>query len=823
MARVDLDAFTDDLDRPLFCVQSVTAVEPDATGLTLRCGTLRIRRRPWVRYGADVPVGVPAGPGPAATLRLDVIEPAVLRVRFGRGDQVPDNRPPFLAGGHPSGAEITVAETAAAVRLSTAALTVTVDRSPYRLRVTDAAGRTVLDSIGLGLPQPAPTGVPFPDLSEVERAPDGLAAGWPWFLRGLLPLGFAEDPRTGDVQVFDTYALRTDESLYGLGEHYGPLDRRGRAITLWHANALGTTWPEAYKNVPFLLSTAGFGHFLNTSHPVRYHLGDRSDVHFGVQVRAPLLDYFLVTGRDFGEILPRYTELVGRPELPPLWSFGLWMSKMSYRSAAEVEDVGRRLRAERIPCDVLHLDEQWTRTRHVNDLTFCPDRFADPERFLARLRRDGFRVSVWQIPYISTAGSAYEPGLAVGAFATRPDGEPYLISGAHGPTAVLDFSAPAAVEWYSGLLRALLELGVSAVKTDFGEGAPEDAVYFGLDGVEMHNLYPFLYNRVVHQATRQVTGESLVWARAAYAGSQRFGVHWGGDSVSRWPDLANGLSGGLSLSLCGFPFWSQDIGGFAGTPSPALYVRWAQAGLLMTHARAHGTTDREPWHFGPEATDLVRQAVELRYRLLPYLWSEAARCVRVGHPLLRPLVFDWLDDPSTHHIADQFLLGEHLLVAPVLTEEDRRRVYLPAGRWLDLRTGRVRRGPRWLEVSAPLDAIPLYLRADAVLPLAGPAQHTGELDWTRLRLEVFPVRSGRFVVDRSGAGLPPVTVIHDRDRDRIRVDVAGDGTHELALRGIARPARVTVDGAEAAWEWVDRAAVVALTGPARVEAILDRR
>ena len=797
-------------------MQAVTGVEADATGVTLRCATLRIQRRDWVRYGAEVPVGVPAGPGPVATLRLDVVEPAVLRVRFCRGEEVPDNRTPFLVGGRPRGADVAVTETGSTVRLATAALRVTVDREPYRMRVTDAAGRTLLDSVGLGMSQPAPTGVPFPDLSEADRAPESLAAGWPWFLRGLLPLGFVEDP-DGRVQVFDTYALRPDEHLYGLGEHYGALDRRGQAVTLWQANALGTTWPESYKNVPFLLSTAGHGHFLNTAHPVRYHLGDRSDVHFGVQVQAPLLDYFLVTGRDFGEILPRYTDLVGRPELPPLWSFGLWMSKMSYTSAAEVEEVGRRLRAERIPCDVLHLDEQWTRTRHVNDLAFCPDRFADPELFLARLRKDGFRVSVWQIPYISTAGSAYESGLAAGAFATRPDGEPYLISGAHGPTAVLDFSAPAAVEWYSRLLRSLLELGVSVVKTDFGEGAPDDAVYFGLDGVEMHNVYPFLYNRVVHETTRQVTGDSLVWARAAYAGSQRFGVHWGGDSVSRWADLANGLSGGLSLSLCGFPFWSQDIGGFAGTPSPRLYVRWAQVGLLMTHARAHGTTPREPWHFGAEALDLVRRAVQLRYRLLPYLWSESVRCIRLGHPVMRPMVFDWPDDPSTYGINDQYLLGEHLLVAPVLTEADRRRVYLPAGRWLDLATGRVRRGPRWIEVSAPLDTVPLFLRADAVLPLAGPAQHTEELDWTRLRLEVFPVRSGRFVVDRSGPGLPPVTVTHTRGRDRVRVDVDGDGTYELAVRGTGRPRQVTVDGREAPWQWVDRTVLVPLAGPGRVE------
>lgn len=817
MARVDLDGFADDLRRPLLCVQAVTGVEADRTGLTLRCATLRILRRNWARYGADVPVGVPTGPGPAATLRLDVIEPAVLRVRFCRGDRVPDNRTPFLVGGRPRGADLAVAETGSAVRLSTAALTVTVDRAPYRMRVAGAGGRILLDSVGLGMAQPAPTGVPFPDLSEVDRAPDGMAAGWPWFLRGLLPLGFAEDPDSGGVQVFDTYALRPDEHLYGLGEHYGPLDRRGRAVTLWHANALGTTWPEAYKNVPFLLSTAGCGHFLNTAHPVRYHLGDRSDVHFGVQVQAPLLDYFLVAGPGFAEILPRYTELVGRPELPPLWSFGLWMSRMSYQSAAEVEEIGRRLRAERIPCDVLHLDESWTRTRHVNDLVFCPERFADAELFLARLRKEGFRVSVWQIPYISTAGAAYESGLRAGAFATRTNGEPYLISGAHGPTAVIDFSAPAAVEWYSGLLRTLLELGVSAVKTDFGEGAPDDAVYSGLDGVEMHNLYPFLYNRVVHDTTRQVTGASLIWARAAYAGSQRFPVHWGGDSVSRWADLANGLSGGLSLSLCGFPFWSQDIGGFAGTPSPRLYVRWAQVGLLMTHARAHGTTAREPWHFGEQAVDLVRRAVELRYRLLPYLWSESVRCVRIGHPVMRPMVFDWPDDPSTYGIADQYLLGEHLLVAPVLTEDDRRRVYLPAGRWLDLGTGRVRRGPRWLEVLAPLDTVPLFLRADGVLPLAGPAQHTEQLDWTRLRLEVFPVRTGRFVVDRSGAGLPPVAVTHTRGRDRVRVDVAGDGTYELALRGTGRPVRVTVDGREAPWQWVDRTVLVPLAGPGRVD------
>jgi alpha-D-xyloside xylohydrolase len=308
-------------------------------------------------------------------------------------------------------------------------------------------------------------------------------------------------------------------------------------------------------------------------------------------------------------------------------------------------------------------------------------------------------------------------------------------------------------------------MGVAAIKTDFGEGAPVDASWHGTDALTMHNLYPLLYNRAVFERTVATTGEPVIWGRSAYAGSQRYPVYWGGDPAVRWHDLGNVLAGGLGLGLCGFPFWSQDIGGFAGTPDPALYVRWAQAGLFMTHPRAHGPIAREPWAFGDEALDIFRRYAVLRYRLLPYVVSESLELAPAGQPVMRPMLLDHQDDPATWHVADQFLLGRDLLVAPVLERGTRRRVYLPEGRWVRWDhasggTAGIVAGPRWTEVEAPLDELPLFLREGALLPLVAAAAHTGEIRYDAMTLHVVP-------------GVPAHRDLRRQDGPSVTVSVAG--------------------------------------------------
>lgn len=601
----------------------------------------------------------------------------------------------------------------------------------------------------------------------------------------------------GLTQVFETATIWNDEHFYGFGEKFGAFDKRGQVIQLWHANATGNTWPLSYKNVPFFISTRGYGIFINSAYPIQFHMGDLSHTRYSMHLQHDLLDYYFIYGPSIKEILPRYTGITGAPGLPPLWSFGLWMSRMSYNEQQQVEQVAHDLRANDIPCDVIHIDTDWFARPWANDLTFSSERFPDPAGMIANLRRHGFRLTLWQLPYIATDSELYAEGAASGYFACKADGSPYHISGFFGPAAVIDFSNPAAVAWYQAKFEPLFDMGVAAIKTDFGEGAPPDAHYAHANGLEMHNLYPLLYNRAIFEATQTHTGEGIVWGRSAYAGSQRYPVHWGGDPASLWEDLGNLWHGGLGLGLCGFPFWSVDIGGFAGTPSPELYIRWAEAGLFVTHPRAHGPIHREPWAFGEEALRIFRKYAKLRYRLIPYVWSTAVQSVATSLPVMRPLVLDWQDDPTTTTIDDQWMFGEWLLVSPILDERNRRQIYLPAGRWFDFWSGAVIDGPRWLTRHAELDELPLYVRAGAILPLAPDMAHTGEKAWDPLTLMIYPDGESRFTLsDKAGS---EIEIICSANRQSVMISLGAAPGRQFQLQvfGLTAPiAAVTCNGKE---------------------------
>ena len=772
----DVSAFARDHTRPLTCVSAITEVIADANGVTLHCATQRLQRRYRDRYGTSLEVATLLGPGPVATIRIEFPTEAILRFRFAPGDTVPENQTPMVVGVFSEPPIVQVEATEQQIVLSTAHLCVTLDRAPYRMRVTDQRGTTLVDTIPAAVYQHPPTG-------ESEIGGTSLPDAWPWFFRDQLPLGFVEDPDSGLAQVFDTSFMGYDEHFYGFGEKFGPLDKRGQKIVLWHANPAGKTWPLSYKNIPFFMSTRGYGHFINSAYPITYHMGDLSHTHWTMQVQQGLLDYYLIAGPSFSEILPRYTAITGIPQMPPVWSFGLWMSRMSYQSQEQVETVARELREQRVPCDVIHIDTDWFKTFWVNDLEFSPERFPDPAGMIATLREQGFRTTLWQLPYISTQSRLYSEGVEHGYFARAADGSPRHIDGFFGAAAVIDFSNPAAVEWYTAAFAPLFAMGVAGIKTDFGEGAPIDAIYHGYSGLEMHNLYPLLYNKAIYEYSERMTGEKLIWGRSAYAGSQRYPIYWGGDPAVRWGDLANVLNGGLGLGLCGFPFWSQDIGGFAGTPTPELYIRWAQMGLFMTHPRAHGPIAREPWVFGQQALEIFRRYTNLRYQMLPYIYSEAVRCVATSQPVMRPMLFDWQDDPSTYDISDQFMLGEWLLFAPIVDETNQRRVYLPAGQWMNYWTNEIIEGSRWLIVQAALDELPLFLRAGAIVPMAAPMQHTGECDWHNLTLDMFPAGKSTFTLTRPDGTVGQITCLSGEGRITIELEnMSGEIT--LHLRGI---------------------------------------
>jgi alpha-D-xyloside xylohydrolase len=807
----DLDGFVRDFSRPLQLVRTVEAVEADALGVTLHCATVQFSRRWRDRYGTLVEIGVPGDAGERVTVRIDFLTPHIYRLRMKPGDEVPVNDTPMVINdfaGQPPAAAISTAD--GVTTLQTSALALRIQHSPFRLYCAETTGRQLFNTLPAAVYQHPPTGESHLDGASITDA-------WPWFFRDTFPLGFVRDAETGLTQSFITTTIHHDEHFYGFGEKFSTLDKRGQAINLWHANATGNTWPASYKNVPFFLSSQGYGLYVNSAFPIKYHMGDLHHTHYSVHLQDDTLDLYYIHGPRYADIIARYCDITGRPALPPLWSFGLWMSRMSYREQAEVEAVADGMRAHDIPGDVIHIDTDWFKTPWVNDLTFSSERFPDPAGMVRRLREQGFRVTLWQIPYIATESSFYAEGLANGYFAKQADGTPWFIDGFFGRTAVIDYSNPAAVAWMQDKLQPLFDMGIAAIKTDFGEGAPPEALYHGYSGLEMHNLYPLLYNQAFWEKTKQATGDGIVWGRSVYAGSQRYPVQWGGDPAALWEDLGNLWHGGLGLGLCGFPFWSVDIGGFGGTPTPTLYIRWAEAGLFVSHPRAHGPIHREPWAFGEQAVEIFRRYARLRYRLMPYVWSTAHHSVETCLPIQRPLLLDWQDDPTVAGIDDQWLFGEALMVAPIVDEGSQRKVYLPQGVWYDYHTGAPWYnwdGGRWITVDAPLDHLPLYARGGSIIPLCDDAPHTGAQDWSHLTLDIFWT-TGDFsfrLHDRDGR---PRLITCTHADNRLVIDLGDQpGRYTLRIHGMEMDRGAQVDGAPAAVA-VDGGAVVITVDGAR--------
>ena len=458
--------------------------------------------------------------------------------------------------------------------------------------------------------------------------------------RESYPLAYVErDGRPHRV----TFALHATpgEKYAGTGERFAPMNLSGRTLALENTDAFGVNNRRAYKNIPFYVSSRPYGLLILTSAHVRLSLADISTRAAQGLVEHGLLDLFVIGGADLERILYHYRCLTGFPADVPLWSFGIWMSRMTYYSADETREVARRLREGGFPCDVIHVDTGWFDKDWQCDWKFSPRTFPEPEAYLAEMTAQGFRVSLWQLPSVGRQTGLYEDALANRYIAPRKTSvEGSSNFGGDRAPGTIDFTNPAAVTWYQGLLANLLKMGVAAIKTDFGERIDMQADYMGLPASLLHNLYALLYQKAAFEITRQVKGQGLIWARSAWVGSQRYPVHWGGDSACSWDGLAGSLRGGLHFGLSGFAFWSHDVPGFHGVPNfmntwPAgdLYVRWTQVGVFTSHIRYHGAQPREPYEY-PEIADLVRKWWRLRYALIPYLAQSGRQAVGSGSSVL---------------------------------------------------------------------------------------------------------------------------------------------------------------------------------------------
>lgn len=535
-----------------------------------------------------------------------------------------------------------------------------------------------------------------------------------------------------DRACFDALELESDEMIYGLGERFDSITRNGRPVDFHNKDAVGTTSLRTYVNIPFFLSTKGYGLFLNSGAPTDWQIGTMDSGALQFATEEDQLDYFVIAAPTPKEILKGYCFLTGFAPLPPLWSFGLWMSRNSYTSWKVTDEIAQKVRDNDIPCDVLHLDTAWFKTDWNCDLKFSPERFPDPEKHIADYRKKGFHISLWQYNFIPPRedNDNYLEAVKNGYLAKDEAGQPYHLpdkcKGSWVDDVIVDFSNPEARNWYTKKIQSLMKMGVGSIKTDFGEGIPEDAHYANVEGKVFHNTYSLVYNATVSNACTSVTGEHLVWARSGTAGSQRYPIHWGGDSQCSFDALAATLRAALSIGISGIPFFSHDIGGFIGEPDDELYVRWAQLGLFSSHSRCHGAGDhthREPWFFSKEACDIFRFYDKLRYSLMPYIYDQAKKCTETGLPMMRALYLEFPEDRNIWQIQDEYLFGSQLLIAPVLKPmkvSKIRSVYLPRGTWYDYFTKeKIVSAGEWIQRTVQLKTLPIFVKKGTVLQYCG--------------------------------------------------------------------------------------------------------
>ncbi len=539
------------------------------------------------------------------------------------------------------------------------------------------------------------------------------------------PIAFVEKNNMVRRSVISFYA-EPGTCFAGTGERFGKMDLAGKTFQLENTDAQGVNSQRTYKNVPFFITNRHYGIFFNTSAHVKLSLADHSSRSIQIMAEESYIDLFLISGKTVEEILYGYRQLTGFPPVLPVWSFGVWMSRMTYFSAREVTEICERLRKEDYPCDVIHLDTGWFRTDWLCEWKFNTERFPDPQKFINILRSKGFRISLWQLPYISAEAIQYAEAIKNRYICETTDSNTgnssnFSVSGYAG---TIDFTYPKAVVWYKNLLADLLSMGIACIKADFGENIHMNALYHSVEPEKLHNLYAILYQKAVFEITKEITGEGIIWARAGWAGCQRYPVHWGGDAACSWDGMAGSLRGGLHIGLSGFGFWSHDIPGFHGLPDfmnsvipEDLYVRWTQFAVFTSHMRYHGTSKREPYHF-KNIAGIIRFWLRLRYCLIPYIVAQSRKTAETGYPVLRALIFHHDDDLTCWHIDDEYYFGDHFLIAPVMNSDNKRDIYLPSGTWVNFFTGKINSGNKWLKnYVVSLKEMPVWVKYGARIPV----------------------------------------------------------------------------------------------------------
>ena len=588
-------------------------------------------------------------------------------------------------------------QSADAITYSSAYGTIEIKKYPWRLVIKDAKGKVLTQT----------RHIIDNDSSQVK----------------LQPFSFIKRGSDNSRSINPVLTLAPGERIYGCGESFTSLNKVGQKVHLSVTDPQGPETDGQYKPVPFFFSNRGYGIFMHTSAPVTCDFGASYIGADRLFMADEQMDFFVFFGEP-KDILYEYTEITGKSPLPPLWSFGTWMSRITYFSQKEGLEIARQLREHRIPADVIHFDTGWFGTDWQCDYQFAKDRFENPVKMLKQLAKDGFHTCLWQLPYFTPKNRFFSEIIEKGMHVKNATG------GMPVEDAILDFSNPETVAWYQQKIDGLMKQGVSTIKCDFGEAAPYNGLYHsGKGGLYEHNLYPLRYNKALWEVVeRNHPGEGIIWARSAWAGSQRYALHWGGDAATTNTGMLGDLRGGLSFGLSGFSFWSHDMGGFVTASPEDIYRRWLPFGFLSSHTRAHGAPPTEPWLISESFTDAFRECAKMKYKLMPYVWEQAKECSKLGLPMVRALLVEFPHDQGAWYVEDEYMFGSKMLVAPLLESGNSRNVYLPKGKWIDYQTGKVYEGGYQTIEAGKIPCI-ILVKDGSVIPHAPLAQRTDQIDW----------------------------------------------------------------------------------------------
>jgi len=547
----------------------------------------------------------------------------------------------------------------------------------------------------------------------------------------LLPFSFIKRGSDNSRSINPVFSLAPGERIYGCGESFTSLNKVGQKVHLSVTDPQGPESDGQYKPVPFFFSNRGYGIFMHTSAPVTCDFGASYIGADRLFMADEQMDFFIFFGEP-KDILNEYTEITGKSPMLPLWSFGTWMSRITYFSQEEGLEIARQLRANSIPSDVIHFDTGWFGVDWQCDYQFAKDRFKDPVGMLKQLSKDGFHTCLWQLPYFTPKNRFFPEIIEKGLHVVNATG------GMPVEDAILDFSNPETVSWYQSKIEGLMKQGVSTIKCDFGEAAPYNGFYHsGKGGLYEHNLYPLRYNKALFEVVeRSHPGEGIIWARSAWAGSQRYALHWGGDAATNNIGMLGDLRGGLSFGLSGFSFWSHDMGGFVTASPEDIYRRWLPFGFLSSHTRAHGAPPTEPWLISESFTEAFRACAEMKYKLMPYVYAQAKDCSERGLPMVRALLVEFPEDPGAWLVEDEYMFGSQMLVAPLLESGNERMVYLPKGKWIDYQSGQVYEGGYQTIEAGKIPAI-ILVRDGSLIPHVPLAQRTDQIDWNAIELKAY--------------------------------------------------------------------------------------